>query len=253
MVTMDKMVKENFKVDYIITSPPYNTTRKGKLYNTQKARDEGYGRYDEYCEDKSNDEYIDWTINLFEYFDKVLSDNGVVIYNLSYSNENTELMWRVVYNIIEHTDFTIGDNIIWKKKNALTNGASNNKLIRLCEYIYIFCRKDEFNTFKTNKKVSKVGVNGQTYYHSIFNFIEAPNNDGKCDLNKATFSTDLILKLCDIYVNDGSVVYDPFIGTGTTANACKIKGLNYIGSELSQAQVEYAKQRLNYRTLEDYK
>ena len=98
-----------------------------------------------------------------------------------------------------------------------------------------------------------MGVNGQTYYHSIFNFIEAPNNDGKCDLNKATFSTDLILKLCDIYVNDGSVVYDPFIGTGTTANACKIKGLNYIGSELSQAQVEYAKQRLNYRTLEDYK
>ena len=47
-------------------------------------------------------------------------------------------MWRVFYNIIEHTNFTIGDNIIWKKKNALTNGASNNKLIRLCEYIYIY-------------------------------------------------------------------------------------------------------------------
>lgn len=252
MVTMKNMVKDDFKVDCVLTSPPYNTVRKGAIYNSQKARDEGYGRYDIYVEDKTDEEYIDWTINLFNYFDKILSKNGVVIYNLSYSNENTELMWRVVYNILENTNFTIADNIIWKKKNALTNGASNNKLIRLCEYIYIFCRKEEFKTFKTNKKVSKIGTNGQKYYHSIFNFIEAPNNDGKCEINKATFSTELVLKLLEIYVQDNSIVYDCFMGTGTTANACKIKGLDYVGSEISQAQVNYARERLSYSTLKEW-
>ena len=252
MITMKNMVKDDFKVDCVLTSPPYNTVRKGAIYNSQKARDEGYGRYDIYVEDKTDEEYIDWTINLFNYFDKILSKNGVVIYNLSYSNENTELMWRVVYNIIEHTNFTIADNIIWKKKNALTNGASNNKLIRLCEYIYIFCRKDEFKTFKTNKKVSKIGTNGQTYYHSIFNFIEAPNNDGANNLNKATFSTELVRRLLEIYSHKGGVVYDPFMGTGTTANACKQYGVEYIGSEISSNQVKYARQRLNYKTLNEY-
>ena len=250
--TMERMIEHKFQVDYIITSPPYNTTRKGKVYNSQKARDGGYGRYDEYTEDKSNEEYIKWTLLLFQYFNRILSEDGVVLYNLSYSNENPELMWRVVYNILEFTDFTIADNIIWKKPFAITNGASNNKLIRLCEYIFVFCRESEFNSFKSNKRVSKVGANGQTYYHSIYNFIEAPNNDGKCDLNRATFSTDLILQLCDIYVHKDSVVYDPFIGSGTTANACKIQGIQYVGSEISEAQVKYARNRLNYRTLDEY-
>lgn len=39
-------------------------------------------------------------------------------------------------------------------------------------------------------------------------------------------------------------VYDPFMGSGTTAVACQRMGLNYIGSEISAAQVEYAKKRL---------
>lgn len=248
-ITMNNMIKDKFKVDCILTSPPYNTVRKGSVYNSQKARDEGYGRYDVHMEDKTDEEYIEWTLKLFDYFDKILLENGVVIYNLSYSNESPELMWRVIYNIIEHTKFTIADNIVWKKKNAITNGASNNKLIRLCEYIFIFCRKNEFRTFYTNKQVSKIGKNGQTYYHSIFNFIEADNNDGVCKLNKATFSTELVLKLFDIYVNDDSIVYDCFMGTGTTANACKIQGLSYVGSEISKAQVEYAINRLSYETL----
>lgn len=47
----------------------------------------------------------------------------------------------------------------------------------------------------------------------FFNFIEAKNNDGSCPY-KATYSTELCTKLLDIYAPIGSVVYDPFIGTG---------------------------------------
>ena len=40
------------------------------------------------------------------------------------------------------------------------------------------------------------------------------------------------------------VVYDPFIGSGTTACACKNLGLDCIGSEISENQVAFAKDRL---------
>lgn len=108
----------------------------------------------------------------------------------------------------------------------------------------MFCRKNEFKTFNANKEVSSIGKNGQTFYKNIFNFIEAPNNDGKCDLNKATYSSDLCEQLLKIYANSNSIVYDPFMGTGTTGIACEKLGLTCYGSELSEAQVEYSKQRL---------
>ncbi len=93
--------------------------------------------------------------------------------------------------------------------------------------------------------MSNVGKNGQKYYVPMYNYIEAKNNDGVNPLNKATFSTDLIIKLLDMYLsNSGGVVYDCFMGTGTTAYACRSKGLDYVGSEISEAQVEYANQRL---------
>ena len=43
----------------------------------------------------------------------------------------------------------------------------------------------------------------------------------------------------------GSIVYDPFIGSGTTAVACKMYGCKYLGSELSENQCKFAKDRLD--------
>ena len=93
----------------------------------------------------------------------------------------------------------IADKITWKKRNALPNNSSKNKLTRICEDVFVFCRKDEYLTFNANKPVSSIGTNGQTFYKCIYNFIEAPNNDGKNPLNKATFSKELVTKLLDIY------------------------------------------------------
>ena len=40
-------------------------------------------------------------------------------------------------------------------------------------------------------------------------------------------------------------IYDPFIGTGTTAVAAKRLHMNCYGSEISKAQVDYAIERVN--------
>lgn len=51
-------------------------------------------------------------------------------------------------------------------------------------------------------------------------------------------------KLLSLYAQPKSVVYDPFMGTGTTAVACQRLGHYYLGSEISEAQVEFALNRL---------
>ena len=218
--TIQKMIQQGYKVDNIITSPFYNTGRSSQCHTSQKSRDNHEGRYDIHLDDMTNDEYIQFTVDLFLSFDKILQDNGCILYNMSYGSENTELMWLTIASIIQNTPFTIADDIIWKKKSALPNNASPNKLTRIVEHVLAFCRKSEFKTFKANKKVKSISKTGQKYYENVFNFIEAKNNDGANKLNKATYSTELITKLINIYVQPNSKIYDPFIGTGTTANAC---------------------------------
>lgn len=237
-------------IDLVLTSPPYNT---GRNYTSERAREHHEGRYDVHLDNMTDNEYIDWTVELFNKFSQTVNDKGVILYNMSYSTDITnmndtyhphEIMWRTVANIIERTDYTTVDCIIWKKGSALPNNASKNKLTRIVEFIYVFVKKGHIKDFNANKAVKSVSKTGQNFYENIFNFVEAKNNDGSTKLNKATYSSDLCGKLLDIYAQEGALVYDPFMGTGTTAVACKQKGLNYVGTEISEAQIAYAEQRI---------
>lgn len=225
-------------VDIVLTSPPYNFIRPN-------LNDRGY---DMYSDTLTNEQYLEMSLKLFEQLDRVLVKNGVVLYNLSYGTEspnNTGLMWLLVTSIILNTNFCVGDVITWKKRSAVPNSMSPNKCTRICEWVIVFCRKDEFKTYKANKKVKSYRTTGQANYENVFNFIEARNNDGQCALNKATFSTDLVLQLLDRYSTSiDDVILDPFMGTGTTAKGCIERNRNFIGFELSQAQVDYANERL---------
>ena len=153
-------------------------------------------------------------------------------------------MWNSISDIIRNTNFTVADKIVWKKKSALPNNVSPNKLTRICEEVFVFCRKNEYKTFYANKEVSKIGKNGQQFYKVLYNFIEAPNNDGSNPLNKATYSSDLCVQLLNMYAPTKGLIFDPFMGTGTTGIACEILGLNCIGTEIDAEQVAYSYNRL---------
>ena len=226
-------------IDLVLTSPPYNTSRKGATdLSTHQCRYEQYGDY------LTDDEYINWTISIFDAFSKCLKKNGSILYNVSYSSENPVLMWNLISDIQRKTEFCVSDCIVWKKQTALPNNVSPNKLTRICEFVFVFCRKNEISTFFMNKGVSSQRESGQTMYNNIFNFIEAPNNDENCPIHKATYSTLLCRKLMLLYSKEGDVIYDPFMGTGTTAVACIKEKRNYIGSELSERYCDWARKRI---------
>ena len=249
MLTMDNMFNNGVTCDVILTSPFYNTNKKAgnnrTLTNTNVKKGQyDYVRYDVHVDNMSDEEYATYTVNLFRQFDRVLNTNGSILYNLSYGAENVECMFKAINAIITQTPFTIADCIIWKKKTALPNSCSPNRLTRLTEFVFVICRKSELKTFHMNKKVTSIRKTGQKAYENITNLIEAKNNDGTCPYNKATYSSDLCEKLLTIYAPKEATIYDPFMGSGTTAVACVKMGLNYIGSEISQNQCNWAVERI---------
>lgn len=242
-VTMNKMEQNNIKADIILTSPPYCTPYDNASKYSDSRFDNYHVHYDVFEGFSSTDEYRQWSCNLFQSYDKILNSNGVILYNISYTAKFSDLVYLVIADIINNTNFTVVDCISWKKKSALPANQDCNRATRICEFVFVFVRKDELLTFKTNKESS-----GVKYKNLFFNFIEAANNDIldlKINrLNNATFSTDLVMQLLTIYGKPGYLVYDSFMGTGTTAVGCKRFGCNYIGSEVSSKQVDFANDRL---------
>lgn len=245
---LETMKRFKGSIDAVITSPPYNTGSRVEYWSNKKINGvrvyKQEKRYDQYLDTKTSDEYIKWSIEIFNSYENILKENGCVLYNISYGNESSETLWLLIAEIIKNTDFTVADCITWKKSTALPNTTSKNKLTRICEFVFVFVRKSEYMTFKTNKKVVSTSNKGQDFYEVFYNFIEAANNDGSNELNKATYSTELVRKLLLMYTNEGDLIYDSFMGTGTTAYACVIENRNYIGSEISQSQCDYAQKRI---------
>lgn len=232
---MNKLINDGKKIDKVITSPPYNIIRPN-------STDRGY---DLYKDGMTNEEYIKWTLEIFNCYDKLLNDNGCIIYNMSYGTENTEVMSLTIAEILKQTNFTLADILVWKKNNATPNNVSSNKMTRICEFVYIFCRRNEFNTFTANKKIigNREDTN-QAIYENVFNFFNARNNDESTELNKATFSTDFVMNIIERYIKQDDIVLDNFSGTGTTIRACEMRKIKSIGIELSKKQCEYTINRI---------
>lgn len=125
VATMQRMIRGGYsEVDTILTSPPYNNSR---VVHTERGMENLECRYDSYDDNMTNEEYSNWTVGLFNLFDKILKPNGKILYNISYGSENNECMWLTIADIVRNTNFTIADSIIWKKKSALPNNVSPNK------------------------------------------------------------------------------------------------------------------------------
>jgi len=245
--TMNRMPSKF--IDCVLTSPPYNTGNRveyytNKIINGKRVYDK-QKRYDCFLDTQTPQEYLKWSIDLFKEYERILKKDGCILYNISYGNENPSTMWLLIAEIIKNTNLMVADCITWKKTSALPNNTSKNKLTRICEFVFVIVKKEDYLTFNSNKKVTKQSEKGQKYYDVFYNFIEAKNNDGSNEFNKATFSTELVRKLLQMYVPKNSVVYDSFMGMGTTAKGCIKEGIKFIGSEISHQQCEEVKKEIS--------
>ena len=218
---MLSMIEENFKIDGVITKPPKNSS------------DEDY-------------------IGIFDYFDKILKKNGTVFINIEFNRKSPSDVFRTILEIEHCTNFLLADILYWNKTTILSDNVNPKLSTKNITPIYLFCRKEEIKTYKTNKEIVSARYCGQYTYTAIPNVINAPAKDkGVVTFKKnKVLTVDVVLEILKNYYKKSHIIYDPFNYTGATSVACVKYGCKFIGSEIDKRQVEYSMKRIINTRLE---
>ena len=124
-----------------------------------------------------------------------------------------------ITNIMQELGWDLYSQKIWVKDFDNANLYRHN-------YTFIL-------TFRN--KVQKIKDIGDVFYRT---FVAATKE------YTYNFSKSIVKKFIQIHTKEGEVVYDPFIGSGTTAVASIELNRKYIGTELDEQTYRLAKQRI---------
>lgn len=202
-------------INCVVTSPPY--------YNSAHKYQRGKGYH--YTADVGEPMYV--ILDMFESLKPKLKENGTVCLNLGFSYGETGVMrpFDIVNRIRERLGYFINDIIIWHKNNPVP---IQNRLTNAIEYIFVL-GKTPVPTFYT-----------ESYEHNVWKFPVEP-----CELNVANFPLELPTRCLKHFTKEGDTVLDPFMGSGTTGAACKQLGRDFIGIDINEEYIEFAKNRID--------
>lgn len=170
--------------------------------------------------------------------------------------ENVGFYARDIFVWIRNSGIPKGLNISLKmKKDNRQNWESWKEwhsATRNCwEAISVTQKPLENNYINTLDKygVGLLKTKDNTSENFLSNVFENYKRDKKDNFNEhiTIKPISLIKKLIEIStpLNIENIVIDPFIGSGTTAVAAKLLGINFIGCEINNDYIEIAKQRLD--------
>jgi len=228
---------EDKSVDLVLTDPPYNISKENDNRDRSKLslpimRRESPLRYDfGEWDNMSRDGFIEFTKQWLKECCRVLKDGGTII--SFFNKEDISLLgWEAKqFGIRTRTIFT------WCKSNPVPSFRKVNYL-SATEYLWIGSKGDKSWTF--NFKLQK----------EMKNFMITPNGSVYKETQHPTEKPkDLIKHLIYIHSNEGDLVLDLFIGSGTTAVACKQLGRNFIGCDKNKEYIKMAEKRLSQNVL----
>ena len=239
--TMSRM-PDNF-VDLVVTSPPYDGLRD-------------YNGYSFPFEEIAKELY------------RVTKDGGVVVWNVNDStingSESLTSFKQAIY-FVEECNFKLHDTMIYSKKNYMP--LNDKRYENAFEYMFVFVKGkiNTFNPLKDNKKTENKkdkkwhrysdgsyrinkskSTSNEKVRSNIWEYVigSSVSSDKLAFKHPAIFPEKLVADHIYSWSNEGCLIYDPFMGSGTTAKMAHIYKRNWIGSELSQEYVDLANKRL---------
>ena len=227
LLTMRRM-PDNY-VDLVVTSPPYDNLR---TYN-------GY-RFD--FESVANGLY------------RTLSENGVLVWVVgdatTLGSESGSSFRQALYFM--SLGLKLHDTMIYEKNSpAYPASANSNRYTQIFEYMFVFAKGkvphqliiDKPNKWAGHKDFSgklKNPVPDFSPRNNIWKFTTSFNGVKHPAPFPEALARDHILS----WSKAGDLVYDPFMGSGTTAKVAQLENRNFIGSEISEEYVYLANERL---------
>ena len=236
--TMDKM-PDNF-VDLVVTSPPYDG-----------LRDYNYYSFD--------------FVETVDGLSRVVKEGGVVVWVVGdqvVKGDKTGTSFNQALGFKE-IGFNLFDVIIYQKDSGIPN---QSRYTNVFEYMFVFSKgkPKTINLLKVKttsisyggsrrqadgsfKKRQNKPVNPTTPRTNIWRYPTGWQKTSKDKISfehPATFPEQLASDHIRSWSREGDLVYDPFMGSGTTAKMAHLLKRDWIGSEISEKYCQVAKERL---------
>ncbi len=224
--TMAK-IQDN-SIDLIVTSPPYNkgfyaqkNARQSNVWNSMNGRKIAYDA----CNDEMPpEEYEKWQKNVISECVRILKPSGSLFYNhkdVIYKGLIVPPKW--VY------DFKVRQQIIWDRQSSCM--IDPHYFMPANEWIYWIVKDEKSVFFDKDKSAFRTNIwrmNAEKNPHP------------------APFPLIMARNIIACASPEGGVIYDPYMGSGTTAVATLNigGGRQYIGSEISEAYCKMANERI---------
>jgi len=246
---------ENNSINLILTDPPYIISKDSgmnkKHIELKKAKENGeifiktendwikYKEKNNLDSDECKEVYLKYGTsygNVIKY--SVKTDYGD--WDINFNMEKLEQFIKMYYNKLKMGGTIIIFFDIWKLsylKELLEK--YKYKQIRFIEWIKNNPApiNSKINYLSNSREIALTAVKGckptfnSKYDKGIYNY---PIQGGKSKFHPTQKNTKLITELVNKHSSEGDTVLDTFLGSGTTAVACKLTNRNFKGCEISK-------------------
>ena len=223
-------------VHLVVTSPPYNASKA-------------------YDEDLSLTEYLGLLHEVFSECYRILAPGGRMVVNVANLGRKPYIPLASHINLIMHEiGFMHRGEVIWDKSASAGSScawgsfqsASNPCLRDIHEYMLMFSKGDyKLPRTKSERAEGRIDTIGKDEFIQQTKSIWSFSTESARRVNHpAPFPVELPMRCIEMFTFLGDVVFDPFLGSGTTAVAAKQAGRVYIGCDISEEYCGIAEQRL---------
>lgn len=233
-------------VDLVVTSPPYDGLRDYKGYS------------------------FDFEAIAKELF-RVIKIGGIVVWvvgDATIDGSETGTSFRQALGFMG-IGFKLHDTMIYRKKNPMVQ--THNRYEQCFEYMFVFS-KGKPKTFNpifektlyagavknrglevksglgengvSRLRNEKTTVKDEKMRANIFEYSVGVEPEHETGIHPAIFPSALAKEMIYSWSSEGDLVYDPFMGSGTTAKMAHLQNRRWIGSEISAEYVALAEKRI---------
>tara|TARA_Y100001970_G_scaffold291656_1_gene429646 strand:- start:2047 stop:3120 length:1074 start_codon:yes stop_codon:yes gene_type:complete len=224
--------------DLIFADPPYNMQIGNKLTRPDSSKVNGVNdKWDQFNSFKHYDNFCKLWLTECK---RILKDNGSIWVIGSYHN-----IFRLGYHL-QNLGYWILNDVIWRKNNPMPN-FRGTRFTNAHETL-IWASKDKKSKYTFNYQSVKC-LNDDLQMRSdwimpICNGKERLKKNGK-KIHSTQKPEALLHRIILATTKKGDTVFDPFLGTGTTAVVSKKLGRNYYGIEKDKKYYLAAKDRID--------
>ena len=208
------------KIDLVFTSPPYNSgdvaMRGGGKFSFGKTGSKTL--YENFKDDKTPEEYFDFCISILNNISLYINEMHSVFWNVSYNANSRDNYGKIVFSDIN--PFSVKETIIWNKGVAIPI-TSEGILSRNSEFVFLMSKGQKY---LTNQKIGENSV-----YWNTWNISSSGSQKNE---HKACFPVELPFKAIEDFSKSDSLIYEPFMGSGSTMVAAHQLKRKCYGMEL---------------------